>query len=300
MERREFLTLSLAATGMAAVGFSNNTPARKSLPAIPVSGHVWVYAKNQPGFDVTPVLDQIFSDMKYAGLDGVELMEHPLRKPEAVKTIGMLIEKHRIPLTGASYSAEMWDTSKHNEILEDVAKIMENMSILKARTFGTSVGHPQGRVKTDPEFDAQALLLKKLIELGKKNGIVLNLHNHTYEVENKLFDLLGTLNRIPDIKLGPDLNWLLRANVDPIDFLTRFKDNIVFLHLRDQLKNGKWPESLGEGDVDFKKIGDTLRIIQFEGDAVIELAHEDGFSPTRPLRESLRMSRDTLRKTMGF
>jgi sugar phosphate isomerase/epimerase len=300
MERRDFLTLSLAATGLAALGFPDEMRFRKHLPSIPVGGHVWVYAKNQPGFDVTPVLDQIFADMKYAGLDGVELMEHPLRKPEAVKTIEGLIGQHQIPLIGASYGADMWDASKHNEILEDVEKIMDNMALLKARTFGTSVGHPAGRVKTEREFDDQALLLKKLIALGAKKGIVLNLHNHTYEVENNLFDLLGTLKRIPDVRLGPDLNWLLRANVDPIDFLIRFKSNIVFLHLRDQLKNGKWPESIGEGNVDFKKIGDTLKNIHFSGDAIIELAHEDGFTPTRPIRESLKMSRESIRKTMGF
>jgi sugar phosphate isomerase/epimerase len=300
MERRDFLILSLAATGMAAIGFPEVSLTGKKLLTIPVGGHVWVYAKNQPGFDVTPVLDQIFSDMKYAGLDGVELMEHPLRKPEAVKTIAGLIHRHQIALIGTSYGAEMWDVSKHNGILEDVENIMENMSTLNARTFGTSVGHPPDRIKTEQELDAQALLLKKLITLGEKNGIVLNLHNHTYEVENNLFDLLGTLKRIPDIKLGPDLNWLLRANVDPIDFLNRFKSNIVFLHLRDQLKNGQWPESLGEGDVDFKKIGDTLRNIRFHGDAIIELAHEDGFNPTRPIRESLKMSREFIRRTMGF
>lgn len=300
MERRNFLTLSLAATGMAAMGFPKVMPAEKKLPAILVGGHVWVYAKNQPGFDVTPVLDQIFSDMKYAGLDGVELMEHPMRKPEAVKTVAGLIQRHDIPLIGVSYGADMWDKSKHNEIREDVEKIMENMATLKARTFGTSVGHPSGRKKTEHELDAQAELLKKLISMGLKKKIVLNLHNHTYEVENYMYDLHGTLKRIPDIKLGPDLNWLLRAGVDPIGFLNHHKDNIVFLHLRDQLKNGQWPESIGEGDVDFGKIGETLRNNHFRGDAIIELAHEDGFNPTRPIRESLKLSRESVRKTMGF
>lgn len=301
MKRRNFLTTSLTtATGMVVLGFPVVNLVRNKNTSVPVSGHVWVYAKNLPGNDVSPVLDQIFSDMKYAGLDGVELMEHPLRKPEAVKLIAELIDQHQIPLIGTSYAANMWDTSKHNEILEDVENIMENMAKVKARTFGTSVGRPSRRIKTEKELDAQAVLLKKLIALGKKNGVVLNLHNHTYEVENNLFDLRGTLKRIPSIKLGPDLNWLLRANVDPISFLNEFKNNIVFLHLRDQLKNGQWPESIGEGDEDFKEIAETLKKIRFDGDIVIELAHENGFIPSRPIRESLKMSRDYVRKTMGY
>ena len=37
-----------------------------------------------------------------------------------------------------------------------------------------------------------------------------------------------------------------------------------------------------------------------ESDAIIELAHENGFVQTRPLRESLKMSRDYMKKTMGI
>jgi len=69
-----------------------------------------------------------------------------------------------------------------------------------------------------------------------------------------MFDLRGTLKRIPEIKPGPDLNWVLWAGVDPIGFLNEFKNSLVFLHIRDQLKNGQWPESLEEGDTDFKEI----------------------------------------------
>ena len=39
----------------------------------------------------------------------------------------------------------------------------------------------------------------------------------------------------------------------------------------------------------------------FPGDAVIELAHEGNFRPTRPLGESLKISREFVpRRTMGF
>jgi len=298
MKRRSFVTLSLTTvTGTISLGFPVLKDKRTS---IPVGGHVWIYASKLPGNDVSPILGQIFSDMKYAGIDSIELMEHPLRKPETVSLITELIDQHQIPLLGISYGANMWDISRHNEILEDVENIMGNMAKVKGRTFGTSVGRPRGRMKTEKELDDQAVLLNKLIALGEQNGVVLNLHNHTYEVENNLFDLRGTMKRIPSVKLGPDLNWLLRANVDPISFLNEFKDNIVFLHIRDQLKNGEWPESLGEGDQDFKAIAETLRKIQFDGDIVIELAHENSFIPTRPIRESLKMSRDYVRTTMGY
>jgi sugar phosphate isomerase/epimerase len=59
-------------------------------------------------------------------------------------------------------------------------------------------------------------------------------------------------------------------------------------------------EAEGEGDMDYRAIAETLCQIGFQGDAVIELAHERDFQPTRPLRESLRISRQFVRETMGY
>jgi sugar phosphate isomerase/epimerase len=115
-----------------------------------------------------------------------------------------------------------------------------------------------------------------------------------------MHDLKGTLARIPDVKLGPDLNWLLRGGVDPVDFIEAFGDRIVFLHIRDQNADGTWSQAVGEGDMDYVAIGQALRVSRFSGDAVIELAHESNFKPTRPLRDSLRMSRNYIRKTLNF
>jgi sugar phosphate isomerase/epimerase len=289
------LALSLYQTGSSASIIKDSS--RKK---ITVGAHVWVYASTMPGYDVSPILSQIFSDMAYAGFDGIETMEQPLRSTVYTKQIKELIDQYKIKLNGSSYGAEMWNKDKQNEIYEDVDLIFTNMASVGARTFGVSVGEPAGRKKTEDEFDNQADLLKRLIALGHKKGIVLNLHNHTNEVENNMYDLRGTLKRIPDVKLGPDLNWLLRAGINPVDFLREFQKQIVFMHLRDQLSNGKWPESMGEGNVNFKEIGDVLREINFEGDANIELAHENGFVRTRPLKESLKMSREYMRKIMGM
>jgi len=303
MKRRSFIynaSLSAAALSLSKNGLSASLNAFEGDREYFVGAHVWVYAASQPQYDVSPILAQIFSDMAYAGFDGVELMENPLRSSTYTAQIGELIEQYKIKLLGSSYGADMWNREKHNQILDDVGVIFSNMASVGGRTFGVSVGSPGRRKKTEEEFDNQALLLKQLIELGEKNGIVLNLHNHTYEVADGMYDLRGTLKRLPEVKLGPDLNWLLRAGVDPIDFLREFRKQIVFMHLRDQRSDGKWPESLGEGDVNFSEIANVLDEINFNGDIVIELAHENGFVPTRPLKESLKMSRDYMRKSMNI
>jgi sugar phosphate isomerase/epimerase len=302
ISRRSFLASSVAALtgcGMTACGGDKRSPGRKVI----VGAHPWVYAATQPKYDITPVLPQIFADMSYAGMDCIELMGNALLPDDAVERIGELSRMHKLPVIGASFGGAMWDRAKHQDILDEAAKAVPRLAKLGGRTLGTSVGAVKwGKkvLKTPEQFDAQAELLRKIIAICEKNGVVLNLHNHTYEVENELHDLKGTLARIPDVKLGPDLNWLVRGGVDPVAFVRRYGKQIVFLHLRDQKKDGRWSEALGEGDMDYTAIAAALREINFTGDAIIELAHERDFKPTRPLRESLKMSRECVRKVLGY
>lgn len=282
-------------------------PARAANPSsidlsrkkIVVGGHLWVYAADQPRYDPTAVLETVFADLKYAGLDCVELMHLALLHNDAVDRIGALIEKYKLPVIGTSIEVPMWNRAEHAAILKDAEVFIPRLARLGARTMGTSVGRAN-RVKTPAELDAQAEMVRKLTEMCKAHGVVLNLHNHTYEIENGEYDLKGTLARVPDAKLGPDLNWLVRGGVDPVDFIKRYGNRLVFLHLRDQAADGKWTEALGEGIMDYVAIGKALREVGFAGDAMIELAHERGFKLTRPLRESWRMSREYVRKTLGF
>lgn len=303
LSRRAFLQT----TGTAAAtlyGFSSlaeeNSPGKRK---IVVGAHPWVYAATRPEYDITPVLPQIFADMKYAGLDGIELMHTALRPDDAVERIGRLSKEHELPVIGTSFGGAMWDRAQHAAVMEDAQKVIPRLAELGGRTLGISVGAVQWGSKTrkTPEqLDAQAELLGKIFALCEKHGVVPNLHNHTYEVENDLYDLKGTLARLPGAKLGPDLNWLVRGGVDPVAFIRQYGSKIVFLHLRDQYENGRWSEALGEGDMDYEAIAKALYEINFQGDAVIELAHEGDFKPTRPLKESLKMSRRFVKKVMRY
>lgn len=256
---------------------------------ITLGAHPWVYAASQPEHDIFPILERIFADMQWAGLDGIELMHTTFRPDSAVARIRELSAKHSLPVIGTSFGANMWNHDAHGEILADAELVVTRLAQVGGRTLGVSVGAtPQP--KTPRQLDTQAELLRRILDLCHTHDVVLNLHNHTYEVKDDLHDLRGTLERLPEVKLGPDLNWLLRAGVDPVDFIRTFGDRIVFLHLRDQLADGKWSEALGEGTMDYGRIGETLSDIGFSGDAVIELAHERNVPLTRPLRESLRIS----------
>jgi len=296
LDRRQFLRSTAGGVLALAAGAAAGGNSQKK---IIVGGHPWVYAATQPQYDIYPILDRIFADMSYAGLDGIELMHTALRPDSAVEDIRELSKKYSLPVIGTSFGGNMWDRGQHETILEDAQVVVNNLARVGGWTFGVSVGStPQP--KTDAQLDAQAELLRGIIALCQSKGIILNLHNHTYEVEDNLHDLKGTLERVPGVKLGPDLNWLVRGGVDPVRFIETYGDRIVFLHLRDQKADGKWSEAMGEGDMDYVAIGKALKAAKFSGDAVIELAHERNFKPSRPLRESLKMSRAYVKRILGF
>jgi sugar phosphate isomerase/epimerase len=279
-------------------------PAARSLAAfrdqgIPVGGHPWVYAAKLPQYDITPALDRIFADFAYAGLDGIELMHTALDPDGAVDRIKTLSAHHKMPVIGSSFSAVMWAPEKKSEALEAGRRVITRLEQVGGKTLGVSVG-AASKPKTPEQLDHQADVLREMTKIARDHGIEVNLHNHTYEVENGLHDLKGTLERIPDAKLGPDLNWLVRGGVDPVEFIRKYGPRIVFLHLRDQNADGTWSEALGEGAMDYTAIAQALRDVKFQGTAVIELAHESAFVPTRPIRDSLKMSRAFVQNTMGF
>jgi sugar phosphate isomerase/epimerase len=244
-------------------------------------------------------LETAFSDLHLAGYDGIELMEVILRHEDAVEHLKRLQDQYQLPVTGSSYGAPLWNRAKHDEILDDVTLVVRRLAELKSETLGISVGDAN-HVKTDTELDAQAETLKRIVAICEDSGIVANLHNHTYEVENGMHDLKGTLARIPDIKLGPDLNWLVRAGVDPVSFIKSYGRQIVYLHIRDQYQDGAWTEYVGEGVTDFHSIAAALRSVNFKGRAAIELAFPEHYVPVYPLAEDWKRSRDYVKHVFGW
>lgn len=295
--RREFLKTS-GAFGGALVSGNILSACIGREKSVRVSGHLWIYAsKFPPDWDSTPVLDQVFSDFKYAGIEGVELMEVNLRRADAVSNLGALIEKYALPVTGSSYGGNMWDRDQHQKIVEDVEVVVERLHQLGGKNFGITVGNA-GRMKTEEELDAQAEALKSILKICDRHDVVPNLHNHTFEVENDMHDLKGTLSRVPDVKLGPDLNWLIRGGVDPVSFIRTYGHNIVYMHIRDQHQDGVWTEAVGEGSTDFQGIARALREMEYKGEAAIELASH--VPPVNPMRENWKKSREYVREVFEW
>jgi len=298
--RREFIKTTAALSGVLLLDglLNNHAYGKVDSNTVPVYAHLWVYASRYPpDWDCTPIMDTVFSDLKYAGLQGVEVMEIHLRHDDAVSRFKELIQKYSLPVTGTSYYGNMWNKAEHQKILDDLELVLQRLHAIGGTMLGITVGDA-GRTKTEEELDAQADLLKKAIVICNKYSIAPNLHNHTFEVVNGMHDLKGTLARIPDIKLGPDLNWLVRGGVDPVWFIRTYGRQMVYMHIRDQDSKGVWTEAVGEGVIDFPAIAQALKDIHYNGKAAIELAFDK--PPVNPVREDWKKSREYVKRVFGW
>lgn len=279
---------------------SLSLPKAFGLPAMRVQlfAHLWAYASRfPPNWDATPILDEAFIEIKKAGFEGIELMEVNLRADDAVARLSRLCRQYELPVSGSSYNAHMWERERHDAILQDVVLVTGRLQELGGRTLGISVGDA-GRKKTEAELDTQAATLNEILNICAKRNIVPNLHNHTYELRDGMHDLRETLMRVPDLQLGPDLNWLVRGGVDPVWFIEQYGHRMVYMHLRDQRADGKWTEALGEGVMDFAGIAKALKQINYSGMAAVELAYDTPVE--RTTAENWARSRVFVRQVFGW
>lgn len=295
--RRHFI--QSAATWFAALSSGGRAAlANFGAPKVEVDAHLWVYASRYPpDWDCTPILDEAFSEISYAGFSGIEIMEPILRHNDSVERLLSLSHKYSLPVSGSSYYGDMWNRDEHQKVIDDINIVAERLQKAGGSMMGLTVGDAK-RKKTEEELDAQAELLKKILAICEKNGIHPNMHNHTFEMADDMHDFKGTIERVPELKLGPDLNWLIRANVDPVWYIKKYGDRMVYMHLRDQYENGKWTERLGEGSTNFKAIAKALKAINYDRKAAVELAFES--KPVHPVKESWKLSRDYVHRIFGW
>lgn len=94
-----------------------------------------------------------------------------------------------------------------------------------------------------------------------------------------------------------DVDWIKRGG-DPYELLTRYADRIGSCHLRNGVGD-VWSESLGDGDVDYRRIAKIFEKVKVPIWLTVELAYEKKTARARPLAEDAAASRKCVREVFG-
>ena len=132
--------------------------------------------------------------------------------------------------------------------------------------------------------------LERVRKFGLKTksfGITSNVHNHhnTWIMyENEIDNIMKNLE--PDtVSFAPDTAHLVAGRCDPVDIIQRYADRVNFIHLKD-IKDAALESAgmdsagmevysnfceLGQGCVDFRKVFDILKSVNYDGPLCEEL-----------------------------
>jgi inosose dehydratase len=100
------------------------------------------------------------------------------------------------------------------------------------------------------------------------------------------------------VSLCADVHWLFRGGQDPYALLEEAGKRVASLHLRNST-NKIWAESLGDGDLDYRRVAAILRKSGIKPYLVVELAYEKDTRPSHTLEEDLNASRAYVEKVFG-
>ena len=266
------------------------------MPKYRIGAHPYIFV--QYGYDFEKQFDRVFEIIAEAGYQAIELHSPMLHVENWKERINEALSRTGLGLIGASSGQSMWDIDQYDKIISDMDDYSNRLAAFDNVTCGTSCGGKRYADRTDAENAQTVKVWTELGEMFRSKGVTLNYHTHGEPME----DIRLVIENVPSdlVALGPDLDWLRVGGVDPVEFIRKYADRLIMLHIRDYHTGGDRTEALGEGDADYKNLASVLDEIGFQGEFVVELAIPSGKEPTQPVEELLKASRDHLHETIGW
>ena len=137
----------------------------------------------------------------------------------------------------------------------------------------------------------------------KDRGMKLCVHNHEGPMRYDAKEWRGVVNNTDPalVSMCLDLDWTLHAGTDPLPllYLAGDKGRLGAIHMRTQHKLITDQTMEDGGDIDFHKVADYLKKIQYDGPVVEETEWMKETKVTRSRRENKRVAREWCEKVFG-
>jgi len=235
--------------------------------------------------DLLGVLDEVSS----LGYEGIECEPNIFKEVSDAKKI---LDSRGLSLAGFHTGIELFS----REQVEKAVVTLENLE--GGYLIFSGAG---GRENTDENYLKNSKRLEEYGELAKKHGVTVCYHNHWQEIVNGERGIRLILeNTSPEhVALCVDTYWVKHGGGDPLEFIKKHQDRIVYLHLKDGTTEGmrKTPPEfleLGRGIIDFPAIIETAKSLDIEWAVV-----EQDITKLTP-KESMAISRRYLKEKLGL
>lgn len=166
-------------------------------------------------------LEKALELISEAGFEGVEFAGFYNKSVEEIQT---LLDKYNLKAISVHVAAD---------------NLTEKLPYIKGLKMESAV-IPKWKLDDKEQFDRLVEMLPEILKQFKENGLKLGYHNHAHEFSGGNDYVTALAEKFPSLKLEPDVFWLAVAGIDAEKFLTRHKDKLLYLHIKE----------LGEGGVD--------------------------------------------------
>jgi len=230
------------------------------------TGLTWIPlgAPQSPRPPIEPMVDPQYveaaiRDIAQLGFYGIELFGNQLEAMEAHGGVGVVLEKHKLPLISAYCGTNLSDPAQRKD---SIAKTLTWARLVKKYNGKVIVVGPNSVRRDTYDFKSHKDdIVATLNELGKAvtdMGLTPVLHQHTgtcVETRDETYAVLEAADtRV--MKFGPDIGQLQKGGSDPVQVVKDFLPLVQHMHLKDYVGGTQYLGycPLGQGKVDIPAI----------------------------------------------
>ena len=244
--------------------------------------------------------DSLLAEISAAGITGYEPI---INSAAEFNGLAERLQRRGLRMKSIYVNSTLHDTAMAEQSVTRVIDIADAAKRLKTEIVVTNPSPIQWggeEDKSDAQLRFQAQTLDRLGAELRQRGMTLAYHNHDAELRQgaREFHHMLTATDPNNVKLCLDAHWIYRgcgnSEVALFDVVKHYSARIVELHLR-QSTDGVWTESFAiDGDIDYARLFDELRMRHIRPHLVLEQAVEAATPNQFSAVEAHRRSRDNL------
>jgi len=230
------------------------------------------------------------SDAQWAGYRRIEMVSTTVQfRP--IEYILMLLKQFGLVINHIYYSGGLYPKKVAEKTL---ARTIEEFDRCKPLKSPECLFDSWG-AQSDDDIRTQNHALDRIGREAADRGMKLCLHNHEGPMRNNAKEWRNVMNNTDSalVSMCLDMDWAWQAGTDPFPLLYEAGDKgrLGAIHMRTQ--HNKLTDQTMEdgGDIDFYKVADYLKKIQFDGALVEETEWMQETKVTRSARENKRIAR---------
>jgi len=241
------------------------------------------------------------SEVQYAGYRRMEFLSQTvLAKP--VADVQKLLDQYGLVANHLWHAGPLFPAAAQEKTIASSIEALECSKKLKCPEFFFDPFGDKGPL-TDEEARLQNRGLDRIGRETKDRGMTLCVHNHEGPMRYGAKEWRGVVSNTDPhlVFMCLDLDWTLHAGTDPFPLLHWAGDQgrLGALHLRTQHKLITDQTMEDGGDINFHKVADYLRQIQFDGPLVEETEWMKETKVTRSPRDNKKVARQWCESVFG-